>query len=242
MTLDREVRPRTRPGRLAALDRWLVHEAASLLDGRGAIVDFGFGESPVTTLELAAAVRARTPTLRVVGIERRVHLPVDGLALVAGGFEACAAIAPAAVVRALNVLRAYREDELEPARSMLGAGLVEGGLLVEGSTDTEGHVTCAWLLRKRGGGVVREALLFHTDFSRGFSPWLFRDWLPRDLRRSVRPGTPIHLLLSDWEQRARAGGETGAQARFLSSLAPPLVSTDWEREHGFVRWEPSGGE
>jgi hypothetical protein len=190
----------------------------------------------VTTKELARAVRARHPGLRVVGVERTARPAEPDVELVAGDFASCAGLGPTAVVRAFNVLRGYREEEVAPAREALGAGLVEGGLLLEGSTDTEGHVTTAWLLRRRGGQLLNEALLFHTDFTRGFSPWLFRDWLPRDLRRGVKPGTPVFALLEAWEARAKAGGEADPRARFLSSLDAPLAATAWERANGFARW------
>ncbi len=224
--LSRAVRPRTRAGRLAALDAWLVHEVPELLDGRGCVVDVGFGLTPVTTEELARAL----PGVRVVGVER--HAASSGaVELMVGGFETVAALAPVAVVRAMNVLRGYREEEVEPARALLAQGLVPDGLLVEGSSDTEGHVLVAHL--RRAG---RRALLFHTDFTRGFSPWLFRDWLPRELRRRVTPGTALFQLFSGWEARAKAAAVDSARKRFLASLAAPLLASDWERENGFARW------
>lgn len=238
---SRPVRPRTRAGRLAALDAWLGAEARELLDGRGAVVDLGYGAEPVTTLELARAVRAVTPGLRVVGLEREAPAqPSSEVELLGGDFTSCAALAPVAVLRAMNVLRGYREAEVPAIHAALAAPLVEGGLVLEGSTDTEGAVTAVHLLRRRGGALVREALLFHTDFSRGFSPWLFRDWLPRDLRRRVRPGTAVHDFLSAWAATA-----TGAEPRerFVASLegVAGLEATAWEREHGFARWAPGGG-
>ncbi len=235
MVSSRPVRPRTRAGRLAALDAWVTTQARALLDGRGAVVDVGFGLTPVTTLELALAVRGVTPALRVIGVEREAH-EAPGLELLVGDFGTCATLGPTAVVRAMNVLRGYREDEVAAIHEALGAAVIDGGLVIEGSTDTGGCVTAAWLLRKRGGALHREALLLHTDFSRGFSPWLFRDWLPRDLRRRAHVGTAVHTLLADWELRARGTGATEPKARFLESLGPPLSATAWEREHGFVRW------
>ena len=235
---SRAVRPRTRPGRLAALDAWLVANEAPLLDGRGSILDVGYGESPVTTLELALCVRAVNPSLRVVGLERQPATS-DELELIAGDFKTCATLGPTAVVRAMNVLRGYREEEVPAIHQALGAALVEGGLVLEGSTDTEGHVTVATLLRRRGSELVREALLFHTDFTRGFSPWLFRDWLPKDLRRRAQPGTAIHGLLSRWDDRARAVGGDDPRARFVASVQGMLEATSWELDHGFARW-PGG--
>lgn len=218
---------------MAALDAWLVAHCPELLDGRGAIVDVGFGESPITTLELARAV-GRT----VIGIERK--LPPErpqGLQLLEGDFATVATLSPTAVVRAMNVLRGYREEEVPQIHASLGAGLIEGGLILEGSTDTEGHVTVVWLLRQRAGQLAREALLFHTDFTRGFSPWLFRDWLPRDLRRRAQPGTAIHSLLTAWDEQAKTG-PADPRARFVASVHGVVEATPWELEHGFARASP----
>lgn len=218
---------------MAALDAWLIENEKELLEGRGAIVDVGYGESPVTTLELARALRSAGRGLRVIGIEREARPDLEHeVELLAGDFSTCGQLAPTAVVRAMNVLRGYREEEVPAIHAALGAGLVEGGLLIEGSSDTDGHVTVVWLLRKRAGVLAREALLFHTDFERGFSPWLFRDWLPRDLRRRAQPGTTIHSLLSRWDEQATG---TTPQERFVRSLPGVVSATDWEMEHGFAR-------
>lgn len=220
-TPERTVRPRTRAGRLAALDAWLMHEVPELLDGRGCIVDVGFGLTPVTTEELARAV----PGVRVVGVDRH-EAKSETVELRVGGFEVVEQLAPVAVVRAMNVLRGYREDEVEPAREVMCRGLVADGLLIEGSTDTEGHVLVAHLRR-----ASRRELLFHTDFTRGFSPWLFRDWLPRDLRRSATPGTWIHAALTTWASRVDAS-ISDARERFQRSCPD---ASDWERTNGFAR-------
>jgi hypothetical protein len=223
----RPVRPRTRPGRLRFLDLW-VQQLAPLHVGER-VVDVGFGERPDTLLELAAAVRAVRPGLEVVGVERRPASAVEGVTVVQGDFETVAAMRQVTLVRAMNVLRGYREDEVALIRHALRSPLAPGGQLLEGSTDTEGHVTVCHLEGALHG------LLFHTDFSRGFSPWLFRDWLPRDLRRSARPGTPIFELFTAWEAAAPTGRPP--RERFLESIdrVEGLTATAWEREHGFVR-------
>ena len=156
------------------------------------------------------------------------------MTLFAGDFATCATLKPTAVVRAMNVLRGYREEEVDEIHAALGAGLVEGGLLLEGSTDTEGHVTVVWVLRKRAAALVREALLFHTDFTRGFSPWLFRDWLPRDLRRRAQPGTAIHSMLAAWNSQVPEQS-SDPRARFVASVRGGVVATAWELENGFAR-------
>lgn len=224
------MKARTRPGRLRALDAWVAHCAPELLDGRGALVDVGFGQTPVTTEEWARSA----PDARVVGLD--VHAAESrGVELHVGGFGDVQRFAPVAVVRAMNVLRGYREDEVAPARAQLLDALMPGGLLLEGSSDTDGQVLVVHVARKPPlpAGWSARMLLFQTDFSRGFSPWLFRDWLPRELRRGVKPGTPIHALLTEWN--ARTHGATPRE-RFENSLAAPLLWTEWERANGFARW------
>jgi hypothetical protein len=245
--VGRPVRARTRPGRLAALDAWVCHERASVLRLGGRVLDVGYGALPVTTLELAAAVRAVAPGLEVVGVERDAArvTAVEGVRLVRGDFGALAALGPACLVRAMNVLRGYREDEVPAIHAALGAAAGEGGLVLEGSTDTEGCVTAAWVLRRRGGRLEREALLFHTDFSRGFSPWLFRDWLPRDVRRRVKPGEPVHALLTAWADAVEAlGPHQAPRVRFEQSLEAmqthALEASEWERANGYARWRVGG--
>jgi hypothetical protein len=197
------------------------------------LVDLGFGETSVTTEEWAA----RVPRCRVIGIEARAPSPsaAPNVTLVQGSFERCADFAPVALVRVMNVLRGYPEGEVDSHRAVVGRAVAEGGLVIEGSTDTGGQVLAAWLLRKRGGRLHEESLLLHTDFSRGFSPWLFRDWLPRDLRRGVKPGTAIHAALSRWEARADASGQRDARARFEASLGQDVAASGWEQAHGFAR-------
>jgi len=231
---DRTARARTRSGRLASLDRYLVAREGSLLvdpaHGMSPVVDVGFGDSPITTLQLAEAVRASAPGLQVIGYEidpgRAAHAAArnaDALTVFRhGGFQQVAQASPKArVIRVMNVLRSYPSEAVTPIRHLLGAGLVEGGLLIEGTSDTEGHVLTAWLLRRRGESIHAEGLLLFTDFERGFNPWLFRDYLPRDLRRSIPPGTALHEWLSAWERhwaQARAAGVRAAAELFRRSL------------------------
>ena len=52
----------------------------------------------------------------------------------------------------------------------------------------------------------------------------------------MKPGTPVHTLLTEWD--ARTHGEKPRE-RFENSLAAPLEWTEWERANGFVRWSLS---
>ncbi|HET9451579.1 MAG TPA: methylase [Aggregicoccus sp.] len=260
---DRKTRGRTSRERLRALDAYLCHQEPALLtreDGawaEAAFVDVGFGEHPFTTLESAQAFRALLPALRVVGVEldaaraaaaaaahgdARTHFRQGGFALAAGE--------RARLVRAMNLLRSYPAEQVPQAHRLLGEALLPGGLLVEGSADPEGNITVAHLLRREEAGLRREALLFHTDFAHGFAPPLFRDWLPRDLRRRVRPGEAIHAFLAAWTaawQQVRAEGAGAPPEAFARSAGLLAARTDgvctepWLLVNGYLRWAPPGG-
>lgn len=237
---SRAVRGRTRPGRLRAVDEWVVHEAASVVAEARLVIDVGFGVSPVTVEEFAHSLHAVNAGVRVVGLERvGVQAQARGCELIAGGFDGLQGFAgAAAIVRAMNVLRGYPADEVEGIHRALCAAVSVGGLVIEGSTDVDGHVLACHLLRCAAGERVHQGLLLHTDFTRGFSPWLFRDVLPRDLRRAVLPGSTVHQRLTEWAAAAdRAGPGATPAARFLSGFQAGswLEASDWERSHGYVR-------
>jgi hypothetical protein len=262
--LERKTRGRTAHHRLGALDGYLLryeHELLAREDGewaRAAFVDLGFGEHPWTTLESARAFREFNPRLPVVGVElepSRVEAAQAHAEAFThfrqGGFEL--PLLPGETVRLLrvmNVLRGYRPEEVPAIHRALGAALLPGGLLVEGSTDTPGAVLVAHLLRRGPEELLREALLFHTDFSRGFAPVLFRDWMPRDFRRRVKPGAPIHDFFAAWTaawQEVREAGHLTPPEAFRHSVLRLVtrfegISTEpWLLEHGYLLWRPPGG-
>lgn len=254
-------RGRTRPLRLRALDSYLIAQELHLLtrgdgDWSGApIIDFGLGDTPATTLELAGVLRAINPDLELLGVD---HAPARVAAarsfedprvrFALGDFDTLPSLARRArVIRVMNVLRGYPVEAVPRAHAQLGAALLDGGLALEGSSDPDGAVLTAHLLRRRGDALVREALLFHTDFSRGFAPWMFRDWLPRDLRRSVRDGTAIHAFLSAWTvhfEAHRTGEPAGTFVRSAHALRASGVAVRDDAAllaSGTLVWSPGGG-
>lgn len=235
------MRARTRAGRLHAFDRWLSLDERALLATSGQLVDVGFGTSAVTTHELATAF----PGHHVMGLEldaarveaARRELP--GLDLRAGGLDSTPPT-PSLVVRVANVARGLTKDDAERLHAQLAPWLVEGGVGLEGSTDVEGHVSSFWVLRRREGRVLREALVFHTDFTRGFSPWLFHDVLPRALRRDVRAGTPIASFLEAWAAAWESVRTADPAASFRASVERLAASradvVSRHVDHGFCGW------
>lgn len=253
--IDRKTRGRTAPHRLRALDAYLLTTERALLCAPPAtapFVDVGFGEHPFTTQETAHALRAVAPSLPIIGLERaparaaaaQPHADANTRFL-HGGFEQLGALGPLRVVRAMNVLRAYSQAEALDAHALMGAHLMEGGLVLEGSADPRGALLTAHLLRRRDGALHREALLFFTDFTHGFAPILFRDWLPRDLRRHVVPGEPIHAFFQTWTRawsdvRAAHPTPRAAFAASLETLAQALPGVERPAE-GCLVYRPAGG-
>lgn len=263
---DRVTRGRTQPGRLRALDAFLLRSERALLERSGGewtnapVMDVGFGEHPWTTLELHSAFREVNLALDVVGIDREPHRVEaaqaharEGVRFLRAGFEQVNQLSSRPrLVRAMNVLRAYPAREIPQAHQALGAPLLEGGLLVDGSADPEGSLLTAHLIRRTPEGLFREALWFSTSFQRGFAPIQFRDWLPRDLRRRVVPGEPILAFLDAWTaawSEARASGaETPRQvfertselvAQQLPGVNAPSIDVTGGR--GELLWRPPGG-
>lgn len=216
MASSRKVRGRTSPGRLRGLDAYLLGPRRALLASPGGLfVDFGFGERPDTTLELADAILPLNPSARIVGVEHEPYRVAAAaaqarpeVAFVLGGFEEVKALGERPrLVRAMNVLRGYRPEELPALRGTLRCALSPDGLLIEGSSDEGGDVLTAHLISPE----TYLGLLLFTSFTRGFAPWMFRDWLPRELRRSAAPGSAAHALFSRWTNcweavRAMPGG------------------------------------
>src|SRR3954451_530495 len=152
----------TNPNRLRRVDRWLAGPQAWGLRRAAdpVVVDLGYGASGVTALDLRDWLRRGRSDVEVVGIESapaRVAaaepLAGRGLSFVRGGFELPVPGGRRPVlVRAFNVLRQYREDEVDAAWAVMTGRLAPGGLLVEGTCDEVGR-RAAWVALEAAGPV-----------------------------------------------------------------------------------------
>lgn len=222
--------------RLRRADRWLTHSPlvrATLQDADDpTVVDLGYGRVPVTTLELAARLRVVRPDVRVVGLEidpQRVEAARgsqdDGVEFRVGGFE-LAGLRPV-LVRAFNVLRQYPEDAVAQAWRTMQSRLAPGGLIVDGTCDEVGRLSC-WVLLDRDGPV---SLTLACDPGAIERPSDLAERLPKVLIHQNVPGQPIHALLdaADRAWAASAGQSVfGPRARWramrdaLSQAGIPL--------------------
>ena len=190
------------------------------------VVDLGYGRLPVTTLELAARLATVRPDVRVVGLEIDPHR-VDAaradssgaegsVEFRLGGFE-LAGLRPV-VVRAFNVLRQYPEDAVLDSWRSMQSRLAPGGVLVDGTCDELGRVSC-WVLLDRDGPLSLTLACDPTAIER---PSDLAERLPKVLIHQNVPGQPIHALLDAADRAwAAAAGQSvfGPRARWRAMLA-----------------------
>ena len=189
----------TAPNRLRRVDRFVVARYGSLL--RTApdplVVDLGYGEHPVTTVELHRRLRLVRPDVRVVGLEidpARVaaadaFAAPPGLTFARGGFE-LAGLRPL-LVRAMNVLRQYDESAVHDAWGSMVGALAPDGTVVEGTCDEPGRLA-SWICLDRNGP---QTLTFAARLSTLDSPAVFAERLPKALIHHNVPGHPVDALL-----------------------------------------------
>jgi hypothetical protein len=223
---------------LRRVDRWLVAVHRQLLRRPDLlIVDLGFGDAPVTTIELAHRVRRINPVARIVGLDispDRVAAAgahaAPGLEFGVGGFE-LAGLRPH-LVRAFNVLRQYDVTDVPAAWRRMQGQLAPGGLVLDGTCDESGRLA-SWIALDAD---VPRTLTLALDAA--LDPSAVAARLPKALIHRNIPGEPIHRLLADldagWHAHA-ALGVFGARQRFAAT-ARELGPRGWHLLDGSARW------
>lgn len=233
----------TGPNRLRRVDRWTCAAVASALRTAAdpLVVDLGFGETPVTTVELATRLRRLRPDVEVVGIEidpTRVRaaqaLRAPGLSFRHGGFELALDGRRPVLVRALNVLRQYPEDAAARHGAQLGAGLAPGGLLVEGTCDELGR-RAAWIAATPDGPV---SLTLAARLADLHHPGELAERLPKSLIHRNVPGEGVHAWLTAldaaWDAAAPYSA-FGARQRW-ARMAAVVLAQGWPLLDRPARW------
>lgn len=232
----------TAPNRLRRVDRWIgrVYGAALRHHDRPFVVDLGYGASPVTTVELFRRLRAVHPRVEVVGIEidpERVAAarPYErpGLAFRRGGFELPVDRAPL-LIRALNVLRQYPQDEAWSAWERLRDGLAPDGALVEGTCAETGRLA-VWVALGRDGP---ETITFAARLNTLTRPSELAERLPKVLIHRNVPGERVHELLAAFDRAwavAAPRSVFGPRQRWIAAVE--LLA----REHPVITRAPYGG-
>lgn len=178
------------------VDRWIAHhiEIGSVLSlaDQPLAIDLGYGSRPDTAIELAARLRARIPSVELVGLEidpARVVPPQAGVRFAVGGFE-LAGLRPH-LVRAFNVLRQYDESQVPAAWARMQKQLAPGGFIVEGTCDELGR-RCCWILLD---AIRPRTFTLSWDPLQSERPSDLAERLPKALIHRNVPGEPIHHLL-----------------------------------------------
>ena len=234
----------TNPNRLRRADRWMagtpeVH-AALRSTADPLVIDLGYGRSPVTTVEMAARLRAHHSGVRVYGLE----LDPDRVAAAAtaaepprlefrrGGFELAGA--RPVLIRAFNVLRQYTEAEALSAWSALRSRLAPGGLLVEGTCDEIGR-RCCWVTLDEHGPRTLTLACAPSGIGR---PSDLAERLPKALIHRNTPGEPVHRLLSELDRcwhTCATFSPFGPRARWAESVGL-LAKRGWPIRDRWHRW------
>ena len=231
----------TAPDRLRRVDRWIVHVAAPALRAANApvVVDLGYGESAITTLQLARALASLRDDIEVVGVENdRFRVTAAQPAAVAGvsfryGSFDVDGLRPT-VIRVMNVLRQYDEPAVGPAWNRLASVLAPGGLVVEGTCDEQG---------RRGSWVTLDAtgpiwFTVGTHLPSLSTPGDLAPRLPKALiHRNVR-GERVHAFLAAADE---AWARTAPHAAFgprqrWSAMCLLLREDGWPVRDGPRRW------
>ena len=235
----------TNPNRLRRVDRWLADVQGWRLRASVAaptVVDLGYGASPVTTLELANRLRRARADVRVVGIEidRDRVAAAEGLRderldFRYGGFEVpLPGGERPMLVRALNVLRQYPEDEVPAAWATVVGRLAPGGLFVDGTCDELGR-RCAWVAVDASGPASLTLSLRLGSLDR---PSDVAERLPKVLIHRNVPGEPVHAFLTALDTawtHAAPRGAFGARQRWVAAMAATR-GAGWPLLDGPRRW------
>lgn len=237
------------------VDRWLTDVHAGLLRTaeHPLAVDLGFGAEPTTAVEMFDRLSAVRSGWEMVGLEiepaRVAHAATvpgaqrPGLSWRLGGFEVDVD-RPPVVVRAFNVLRQYREEDVADIWATMQSRLAPGGVLIEGTCSENGRRAC-WMDLS---DVAVRSLTLAARFGEVERPSEVAERLPKALIHRNVPGEPIHVFLAAldaaWETAsplATYGHRQRwiAMAQAVKAQGWPVLggAHQWRRGEISVRWE-----
>jgi hypothetical protein len=229
-------RGKTAPNRLRPTDSFLALCYPDYLRTLpGAYIDLGYGQSPATTVETAFRLRRMNPGLKIIGVEidpERVAAAQPwsgpGMDFRLGGFNLPLGEGErAAVIRAMNVLRQYPEDDYSGSIAALARFLTEGGLMLEGTSDPPGRLMAFNAYRREGENLACDGLIFFARLRHPFEPRSLQAVLPKNHIHHAQPGSALDRFFADWEsswQRARGPSSDDPRLRF--ALAARLLVSD----------------
>ena len=244
----------TGTNRLRRVDRWIARHPALRRTSDPLVIDLGYGASGVTALELQARLARTRPDVEVLGLEielarvERARAQLTAVRAGATAFDPHARVSfglggfevpvpngrRPAVIRAMNVLRQYREDEVADAWERMCGRLAPGGVLVEGTCDEIGRIM-TWVAV--GPDAVPATLSISLRLADLEHPSIAAERLPKALIHRNVPGEAVHAFLAALDAEwARAGGVApfGPVHRWQTALGA-LEQAGWPLQ-GRSRW------
>jgi hypothetical protein len=232
----------TNPNRLRRVDRY-ISSLSVIRKDNPVVVDLGFGASPITAVELLDRLSKINRTVHVVGIEIERERVERGLAIanehlhfLHGGFETPLPeqFEKANLIRAFNVLRQYDESEVAAAWSQMQSRLSDGGVLVEGTCDEIGRLSCWVTLDK----FEPKSLTISLRLNGLDLPSKVAERLPKVLIHRNVPGEPIFEFLNaldnSWKHHSGLS-VFGASQRWIS-VCKDLRQQGWPLVGDNKRW------
>jgi hypothetical protein len=228
--------------RLRRVDRWIATLPALRQSADPLVVDLGYGASATTSLELHERLSRVRADVEVIGIEiepERVRLASlsakPGVSFRLGGFEVpLPAGRRPAVIRALNVLRQYKEEEVAAAWSLMLGRLQPGGVLIEGTCNEIGRVA-SWIDLTEDGPQTLTISLRLAELDQ---PSIVAERLPKALIHRNVPGERVHdwlrALDAAWQRNAPLSSFSPAQ-RWIATVSA-LKAEGWPVRGTSRRW------
>lgn len=230
----------------------LAHSSQLTATQNALIVDVGYGAEAWTALEMLTRWQTVAPSLRLLGLEidpeRVANAQPYSQPPIAtfeqGGFNVAENIGKnsAQIIRAYNVLRQYHEADVPEALYQLSQALVEGGMLIEGTSTPTGRMVTFDLYQKRSEHLVHQALIFGTNFKSAPPPIRFQTILPKRLIHHMLDEHPARFF-HDWERAfslARGAGFRSYRIQwqqainFLAQFGYPIDTRKRITRRGFL--------
>lgn len=196
----------------------------------------------MTTVELHDRLRRVRADVEVVGLEidaervaaAQAHAR-PGLSFAQGGFELGGLRdRRPVVVRAMNVLRQYAEEDVASAWARLSTRLAPGGLLLEGTCDEVGR-RATWVVVAHDGPQL---LVLSARLANLQQPGELAQRLPKALVHRNVEGEGVHALLRAWDAawaQAAPVAPWGPRVRAVEA-AGRLVAAGWPVRGDPRRW------
>jgi hypothetical protein len=242
MPIGSITRGTTGTNRLRRIDRWIASLPAFRHALDPLVVDLGYGASATTPLELHQRLARVRPDVEVIGIEidpERVRVAnlsaKPGVSFRLGGFEVPLDDGRRpAVIRALNVLRQYSEEQVPEAWNLMTSRLAPDGVLIEGTCNEIGRVA-SWVDLTAAGPQTFTASLRLASLE---TPAIVAERLPKALIHRNVEGERIHSFLVDLERhwRYNAGLAVYSPVQRWVATVEAMRGEGWPVLHGRTRW------